>query len=82
MTVLLTGGGKMPDIFKALASILAWVLWIAGLVMGLSTFVMGLISGALYGGQPTPMIYPVSFAVALAYGVGAVVVMILRKKME
>jgi len=72
----------MPQIFKALASILAWVLWIAGLVMGLSTFVTGLISGALYGGQETPMVYPVSFGVALAYGVGAVVVMILRKKME
>jgi len=72
----------MPDIFKALASILAWVLWIASLVMGLSTFVMGLISGTLYGSQPMPMTYPMSFAVALAYGVGAVVVMILRKKME
>ena len=72
----------MPDIFKSLASILVWVLWIAGVVMGLSTFVAGVLSGSLYGGQETPMVYPASFAIALAYGVGAVVVMILRKKME
>ena len=72
----------MPGIFKALASITAWIMFIGFLVMGFSTFIMGLISGALYGGQPAPMTFPVFFAVSLAYGVGAVVVMILRKKME
>ena len=70
----------MPDIFKALATILAWGFFVVAWVMGLSTFVMGLITGALYGGQPMPMTFPASFAVALAYGVGAVVVMIPRKK--
>ena len=72
----------MPDIFKALASITAWTMFIVFWVMGLSTFVMGLISGALYSDQPAPLVLPVFFAVALANGVGAVVVMILRKKME
>ena len=71
----------MPDIFKALASITAWTMFVAFLVMGLSTFVMGLITGQLYGGQPTMQLL-VAFAVSLAFGVGAVVVMILRKKME
>ena len=72
----------MPDIFKALASITAWTMFIVFWVMGLSTFVMGLISGALYGDQPASLVLPVFFAVAFANGVGAVVVMILRKKME
>ena len=72
----------MPPIFKALASITAWILWIAGLVCGFSTFIMGIITGTLYGGGPVPMSYWAGFAVALAYGVGAVVVMKLRKMLE
>ncbi len=71
----------MPDIFKALATITAWAMFLIFWVMGLSTFVMGLITGTLYSGQP-PMQMVVSFAVTLGFGVGAVVVMILRKKME
>ena len=71
----------MPDIFKALASITAWGFFIIAWVLGISAFIMGIITGNLYGGQP-PMVLIVSFAVSLAYGVGAVVVMILRKKME
>ena len=73
----------MPQNFKALASILVWVLWIAGMVMGFSTLILGIIGGDLFNpAKPAPMAYPALFAVALAYGVGAVVVMILRQKME
>ncbi len=72
----------MPGIFKALASITAWAMFVIFWVMGLSTFVMGLITGALYGAEPVPMSMLVGFAVSLAYGIGAVVVMVLRKKME
>ena len=73
----------MPDIFKALATIMAWILWIVSLVMGFSAFAMGIITGALYSTtQPTPMIFPVTWAVSLAFGIGAIVVMLLRKKME
>ncbi|MFC1980056.1 hypothetical protein ACFLVS_04285 [Chloroflexota bacterium] len=71
----------MPDIFKALATILAWIFFICALVMGFSAFIMGIITGNLYSAQP-PMVLIVSFAVSLAYGVGAVGIMILRKKME
>ena len=72
----------MPPIFKALATILVWILWISGLVMSFSTFIMGIINGTLYGPEPTPMSEWAGFAVALAYGVGAVVVMKLRKTLE
>ena len=73
----------MPDIFKALATIMAWILWIVSLVMGFSAFVVAIITGALYSTtQPMPMIFPVTWAVSLAFGIGAIVVMLLRKKME
>jgi hypothetical protein len=73
----------MPPIFKALASITAWVLFIFSWVTGLSAGVMGIISGRLFSTTETPpLILPVFFALGAAEAVLAVVVMILRKKME
>ena len=72
----------MPQYFKALATITAWTLWICSWIMGLSVFAMGLINDALYGSEDPGMIFPAFFAVALAQAIGAVVVMVLRKKME
>jgi len=81
------GGERMPQIFKALASILVWILWIAGLVMGFSSLILGIARGHLFAVNPAPITgeyesYVSWFACALAYGIGAVVVMVLRKKME
>ena len=42
----------------------------------------GIVLGKIYGPAPAPMEIWAGFAVALAFGVGAAVVMILRKKME
>ena len=73
----------MPSIFKALASITAWILWISGLVMGFSTLILGTMAGDLFNAtEEAPISYAISFAVALAYAVGAVVVMLIRKKLE
>ena len=73
----------MPEVFKALATITAWILWICGLVMGFSTLIVGIIAGDLFNAaQTVPMAYPAMFAVAGAYAILAVVIMILRKKME
>jgi hypothetical protein len=72
----------MPDIFKALASITAWVLFVLAWITGISTFIMGTVSGCLFGDEEPAMVLPVFFAVSLAEAVSAVVVMILRKKME
>ena len=73
----------MPPIFKALATIMVWILWICALVMGFSTFVMGIISGDLYSTtKAPPMAYPALFAVAGFFGMIAAVIMLLRKKME
>ena len=73
----------MPDIFKALATIMIWILWISGLVMGFSTLIIGIIAGHLYNpGQITPMAYPASFAVAGFFALLALVGMKIRKDME
>ena len=72
----------MPQYFKALATIMAWVLWFSALVTGFSTLTMGIINDRLYGSEDPPMVFAALFAVAFAMGVGAVVVMLLRKKME
>jgi hypothetical protein len=72
----------MPQYFKALATIMVWVLWISALATGLSTLAMGLINGVLYGSETVPMAFPAFFAVSLTMGVGSVVVMLLRKKLE
>jgi uncharacterized membrane protein len=73
----------MPPIFKALATIMAWILWIFALVMGFSAFAMGIISKDLYSTTTLPPIeYTVLFAAAGFYAILAVVIMLLRKKME
>ena len=73
----------MPDIFKALATITAWILWIVSLVMGFGTMIIGIIAGDLFNPEAVmPMTYPATFAVAGFYAILAVVIMILRKKME
>ena len=72
----------MPDIFKALASVTAWAFFIASWVTALATMLSTIISGAMFTAEPPPMVAPVFYLVALAYGLAAVVVMILRKKME
>ena len=73
--------GKMP-IFKALASIIAWVLFIFAWIIGLSVYFHGIIIGDIYGTAPPSMSTWAGSAVALGFGVGAVVVMRLRQKME
>lgn len=72
----------MPPVFKALTTIMAWTFWIVAWVVGLSTLIMGIINGDLYGTQPVPMSYWAGFAVAIAYGIGAVVMMKLRQMLE
>jgi vacuolar-type H+-ATPase subunit I/STV1 len=72
----------MPDIFKALATTMAWVLWIVALLSGFSAFIMGVLSGDMYGGGEYSMTYPATFAVAGFFGLASVVIMVLRKKME
>jgi hypothetical protein len=73
----------MPPIFKALATIMAWLLWIFALVTGFSTLAIGIIAGDLFSTEVIPpMAYTALFAVAGFYAILAIVIMVLRKKME
>jgi len=73
----------MPQIFKALATTTAWILWICGLVMGFSSFIMGTIGGDLFNPEKLmPMAYPATFAVAGFYALVALFAMKVRKSME
>ncbi len=72
----------MPSIFKALATIMVWVLWICSLLLGFGSLIMGIARGDLFGGEAPPMVYAANFAVAGFYAIVSVVIMLLRKKME
>jgi hypothetical protein len=74
----------MPPVFKSLATITAWGLFIFAWVMGLSALVMGVVSGSLFNAdqETAPIGFAVFWAVAGFYAVASVVVMLLRKKME
>jgi uncharacterized membrane protein len=73
----------MPPIFKTLATIMVWVLWISALVYGFSALILGIINGTLYSTtEPAPIAYAAHFAVAGFYGLLAAVIMLIRKKME
>ena len=73
----------MPPIFKALATIMVWVLWISALVMGFSSLVLGMVRGDVFSTtKAPPMVYAAMFTVAGFYAIVAAVIMLIRKKME
>jgi hypothetical protein len=75
--------GKMPQVFKALATIMVWVTWICALVCGFSYLIVGIINRDLYNSSFTPpMEYAAGFAVAGFFAIVASVIMLIRKKME
>jgi len=72
----------MPPIFKALASITVWGLFILGWLLLLGTNIGSAMAGAFFGAEPPPL------ATYLGNGVGvvsvtlSVVVMKLRQMLE
>lgn len=73
----------MPPIFKTLATIMVWILWIFSLVVGFSALAMGIASGDLYKVDVIPpMEYTALFAIAGFYAILAAVIMLIRKKLE
>ncbi len=70
----------MPNIFKALASITAWILFVVGCFALISRTIVWLtVTG--FAGTDTSQI-AMDFVVVTVLLVASVVVMILRKKME
>ncbi len=78
--ILLIGGEKMPNVFKALASIAAWVLFIGGLIGILVTSISASINIGLV--SPPDLAHSLGWILSSVQVTLAVVIMILRKKME
>ena len=73
----------MPNIFKALATITAWVLFIFGLFMVVITFIFMNVAQAQVGyAEPPPFQPSVNIAIGIASLVLSVVVMRMRQIME
>ncbi len=79
LTTVLMGGEKMPQIFKALASIGVWTLWIFAWVTGLGTLAMGIVRGTVFGAEHPPLSAWIGIAVGLFTMFLAIVAIRLRK---
>jgi hypothetical protein len=82
-TAILTGGEKMPEKFKALATINAWVLFVLGwLVLLIGVLIMPSINGVLFAGTAPPPLFWVALASAIMILTLSVVLMKLRQMLE
>jgi hypothetical protein len=72
----------VPDIFKALASITAWILWICGLAMAVITLIAMSFRDVLFSSAALGLNDAVAFALAAGMVFLAVVVMLIRNKLE
>ncbi len=73
----------MPGVFKALASITAWILFIGGLITLVSVLLMTALSGQLYAvDSAPPMEFFVGLGIATFTSASAVVCMKLRHMLE
>jgi len=73
----------MPDIFKALATIMVWVMFVGSLFITATSLLFGILEGELFRVGVTPSIfYPIMWALAVAMGILSVCAMKLRKMLE
>jgi hypothetical protein len=74
---------EMPPIFKALATISAWVLFISAWLFALTNLVIGILTGVLFtvGAEGWAEVFAY-FVLAIVCTTLSVVVMRLRQKME
>jgi hypothetical protein len=83
IATLLAGGEKMPQIFKALVTVSAWLMFIfawcfcvVGLIIG------GFVGGELTGTQPPSMNFLVGLALSIGFAFAGGFLLLVRKKME
>ncbi len=73
----------MPKIFKALATIGVWTMWICAWIAFLFPFIIGgIMKGYLTDVASAPMGYWISYVIAIGCGVGSGFLMLVRKKLE
>ncbi len=72
----------MPNMFKALATITAWILFVGGCLGMISRCIVWLTDTGFTGTGPDMEQLALQFVYIVIWFVGAVVVMRLRQKME
>ena len=73
----------MPQIFKALATVGVWGLYVAGWLAGVLNFIFGgIMKGYAFGTEPVPMVHSVTYLVSIGFAFAAGFMMIVRKKLE
>jgi hypothetical protein len=72
----------MPNIFKALTSIGAWMLFIGSWLMVLITLIAMGVRGDLFSSDALGLKDAIAFGLAMAGTVLAAVVVLIRKKLE
>lgn len=73
----------MPQIFKALATVGVWGLYVGGWLSAVLTFIFGgIIKGYAFGAEPVPMSHFAGYAIAIGFAFAAGFLMIVRKKLE
>ena len=73
----------MPQVFKALATITAWTLFILGsLILVIGVLIMPAIGGAFVPGTPPPVMFWIALASAVGTLILSVCAMKLRQMLE
>ena len=73
----------MPEKFKGMATLSAWVLFVVGwLVLLIGVIIMPSIEGVLFAGTAPPIIFWIALASAVVTLTLSVVIMRLRQNME
>jgi hypothetical protein len=75
--------GEMPDIFKALATITAWTLFVLGwVILVIGVLIMPGIGGVFFAATPPPVIFWIALASAVGTLILSVAAMKLRQMLE
>ncbi len=73
----------MPPVFKALATVGVWGLYIGSWLSALLTFIFGgIIAGYSFGASPVPISYYGGYATSVGFAFAAGFMMLVRKKLE
>ena len=77
------GGGKMPQIFKPLVTVSAWLMFILAWGFSVVGFIVGgLVEGELTGSEPPSMNFLVALALSIGFAFAGGFLLLVRKKLE
>jgi len=73
----------MPQIFKSMATVGVWGLYIGSWLSALLNFIFGgLVAGAAYSTEPVSMSYFAGYAISIGFAFAGGFMMLVRKKLE